>query len=193
MSDTISLIPDSLIQFDTVRLNASDCARLRCSFWEDPTGVGHDGAPETVLRPLEYDPDHDALVYYLDGTVTEPPEGQEYTILRKDVLEMLEGQWVPLPYFAMLGETAATGFQSGPSNWVRGRLRRVENENGEDEILLNLAFDTTLCEILNVHYPGPPPDDASRNQRSAFVSDLPTLGWMLERPWLKGWIAELYT
>lgn len=51
MSDTISLIPDSLIQFDTVRLNASDCARLRCSFWEDPTGIGHDGMPETICAP----------------------------------------------------------------------------------------------------------------------------------------------
>lgn len=192
MSDTISLIPDSLIQFDTVRLNASDCARLRCSFWEDPTGVGHDGSPETILRPLEYDPDHDALVYYVDGMIKEPPEGQEYTILRKDVLEMLEEQWVPLPYFAMLGETAAAGFQSGPSNWVRGRLRRVENENGEEEILLNLAFDTTLCEIINAHYTGPTQDDASRNQRYAFVSDLPTMSWMLESPWLKGWIEELY-
>ncbi|MBB2166617.1 hypothetical protein HLH26_19225 [Gluconacetobacter sp. 1b LMG 1731] len=188
----ISLIPDSLIQFETITLNATECGRIRANFWEEPTGaVNGDGAPEFILRALEEDPESRNMVFHVDGRQRVAPDDAGYIIRRKEIFEVFENEWVPLPYLARIGNTDNEGFRPGPANWVRGRLRRVETREGEETILLNIAFDTTVAPYFDGHYMAPTPDDEARGQKFAFVAELENISWLIDSSWLKDWLEEL--
>ncbi|MBS1092471.1 virulence factor SrfB [Gluconobacter sp. Dm-74] len=195
----ISLIPNSLIQFETHDLDAKGWGNGRVSFWEEPSehNASSDAtdAPEFTLRMLERDPDTGDMVFFSKGRLHKVPDDCGYAIGRKDVFEMFENQWVPLPFLAIIGDGDRESFRPGPSNWVRGRLRRTEDPDTPEgeKIFLNIAFDTTLASSdENSSYLAPTAEDESREQRYAFVSEPHNISWLLDSDWLKDWISELY-
>lgn len=192
MPSLISLIPDSLIQFETIVLDATECGRIRANFWEESTGAANgNGAPEFVLRALEEDPESGNMVFYVDDRQRVAPDEAGYVIRRKEIFEIFENEWVPLPYLARIGSADNEGFRPGPANWVRGRLRRTESREGGETILLNIAFDTTVAPHFDGHYMAPTPDDEARGQKFAFVADLESISWLIDSSWLKDWLEEL--
>jgi hypothetical protein len=190
MSDHISLIPDSLIQFETIMLDQEDCTDITVRFYEQQRN-GPNGEPECVLRMPEKDQDSGNQVFYADGRDHVVPDGADYQIKYKDIYKVFKNEWVPLPYLARVGVTDDEGFKPGPANWVRGRLRSEYKGPGEEVIFLNIAFDTSIAPYYEGRYLAPTPDDEARGQSFAFVSDLDSISWLIESAWLKDWLAEL--
>ncbi|MFT8417266.1 MAG: virulence factor SrfB [Acetobacter sp.] len=190
MSDHISLIPDSLIQFETIALDHKDCTDIAVKFYEQQRN-GPNGETECVLRMPQKDQDSGNLVFYADGQEHVVPDEAEYQIKYKDIYKVFKDEWVPLPYLARIGATDDEGFKPGPANWVRGRLRSEYKGPGEEVIFLNIAFDTSIAPYYEGRYLAPTPDDEARGQSFAFVPDLDSISWLIDSAWLKDWLAEL--
>lgn len=172
--EELLLVPDSLLQFTTIHLDFSSL-RERIeqdyvfSLVSDPTSNSNEslsitrnlGNTRNVGRPILLD---------FPGIIT----------------QLFEGQWLPLPWLRKVDERK---FQNGPSNWVRGRLRRKPESR---DFLLELAFDTAIernpatSQDGTTIYNGPKPDDIN-NGASYALPHLPSINrnWLARNIWVQ--------
>lgn len=131
MPETLSLVPNSLLQFRTIAL--PDGRKKRARFFEEELAPapGPDGTPQrrVALRRLESDPETETEFWRENGEAIPVPAGEEgVTIRGEDVLEIFGDEWIPLPCFARLGTSGQGAFLPGPTNWARVRLRAPRAE-----------------------------------------------------------------
>ncbi len=185
----VNLVPNSGIQFLVVPIDLDRVGRLRRDFWEQPSGLHEDGSPKVILRPLE-ETDAGRLRDPISGQV--PPEAQTYQIGRKQVIEMMRRQWLPLPYFKTTRAGASESYAAGPANWARGRL--IEPAPGATGsaswFQLIVAFDTSL-EPVEPDYLAPTLDDSQAQEVFAFVHRPDEIGWFMNQVWVGDWLMQV--
>lgn len=187
MTRTITLIPDSGLQFWSLVFSTEQIKNIRCWFWEERDGEYEDGSPRYILHALQEDAETGVIKDPLTGRA--PPEDQIYDVTWKSVVQFLKNQWLPLPFFALLSAEQGGGkvFRKGPGNWARGRFTELE----QDQIHLDLVFDTTLEEMAEDGlYNAPTFEDSQRQDHFRFVSSLGDIAWFLNEAWVGDWLLK---
>ncbi|MBS1016962.1 virulence factor SrfB [Acetobacter persici] len=214
MSETLSLVPGSLIQFHRIPLDLSRFRKVLAtfSFWVRPDQEESTAEQKiTKLIPLSridengqecwewYEPvpgqsgRDERKVLPCRGGI--PPE-EIISVSYKNIRETCTDQWIPMPWLAHWENENGSEFHNYPSNWVRGCLR--VDENGEN-CHIELAFDTTID--LN---------ETSQTSRGGDGRMMPTLAdvrddiafgmpadpnvlrnWLTENFWLREWMTDL--
>lgn len=188
MAQTITLIPDSGIQFWPVSFSTDHVKKIRKWFWEERNGEYEDGTPRYLLHLLTEDTETGVIRDPYTHNI--PPEEEIYELGLKQVLEVLENQWVPLPFFAHDSSTtlAEPTLRRGPANWVRGKLIH----GTDDHLTFILAFDTALESEDSVFYNAPTLEDSQRQDHFLFTAQPRTMNWFLNEGWVGDWLAQIH-
>lgn len=187
MSRIITLIPNSGIQFWSIKIPVAQLKNMHCWFWEERNGEYEDGTPRYILHSLKEDSETGNLKDVQSGQI--PPENQIYEISWKSMAETFLHQWIPLPYFALVSgeENGKEIFRKGPANWVRGYLTKIE----EDCFHFDLVFDTNLDTQRNSDvYNSPTFEDSQRQDYFKFVSNFSEVAWFLNEGWIGDWLLK---
>lgn len=191
MSQLITLVPNSGIQFWDIDLDMEKMPRLVRSFWEEKIGEVPDesGTIPVILRPL-----HDE-----NGILSDPVTGQipspdeRYDIGRNQAFALHMNRWMPLPYFQIRahGQRGEPIYARGPTNWVRGRLTEHPVPAAGRTHRLTLAFDTGLVQPeVNGPYVGLSRKDSEEQKEFAFVAAMEQNSWFLDEVWVGDWLYD---
>lgn len=207
--DTITLVPQSGIQFVEYGFDFSQTAQFSRSFIERPIGERTgEGAREFKLIPNWND----------DQPNSDPPHmpqstDDEYSVSKSRVLDIFMNRWVPVPFLRIEpGRDAYNNetFADGPVDWVRIRVTETRKAHGDTEASHRVvfAFDTTLIEPrLNRPYLGISAADAQQGESFRFVHKLKDLAVFLsnktypqgeDKPavdsqtWLTAWLEAIF-
>ena len=178
---TLTIVPQSGIQFLDLRLNSKGDRFARTWGCFDATKKGEKPKPGDFALARR-----DDLPMHRD-TASLPVK---YNIGRREVFEMFEGRWVPIPFFRRIGES----FFRGPTNWARLLLIPLgaADEHGNDYHLV-LALDTNLMEVVEGRpYLAPSPRDAEAGLAFALANEYEPVTWFLSEEWVRLWIDELF-
>lgn len=188
-TETVTLIPNSGVQFMDFGFDSAAAAKLGRSF----AFVRDPGSADTVsIHPLEPGPD-DSLVYIRPGETTRitAHEDQIYSMNPENALRRLDRLWLPFPFFRRSGAS----FDDGPTTWARIKVVRLDapDEAGRTHRVI-LAFDTLLTPRL----PGQPyaapeeTSDATEKVFFGFCSDHRRNSAFMALPWVAGWLRDQY-
>ncbi|WP_454691471.1 virulence factor SrfB [Achromobacter aloeverae] len=109
----------------------------------------------------------------------------------KESLELLDGLWLPVPFFRYLSPTR---FDQGPNNWARLRIVKLAtpDEHGNSH-RLTLAFDTRIMPRRDgVAYLAPNNEDLQNGQVFRLAVHLNEMHWFLDLVWVKEWLSEVF-
>jgi hypothetical protein len=192
MSNLITLIPNSGIQFWDIDLDLEKLPRLVRSFWEEKISEDQDenGKYPVILRELR--DEEGQLTDPVSGQI--PPSDEIYNIGRTQALDLHMNRWVPLPYFQVRarGQKGEQLYDKGPSNWVRGRLTEHPAAAQGRTHRLTLAFDTALLKREgNDIYVALSPEDSERQREFVFVPDSNDNSWFLDEVWVGDWLYDM--
>ncbi len=187
---SVSLIPQSCVQFLDFGLNLGSVGSPARSFWER----SRSDAPERFeLRFLETDEAGELRDVETGET---PPEERRYSVKAAQAVETFLGQWLPLPYFRVTQETlgSPSRFAKGPSNWCRVRIVELDEPDAHGNThRVSLAFDTELLpESADRPYLAPSPEDARSRQLFAMAAHESHNSWFLAEDWVDEWLEELF-
>ncbi len=127
-------------------------------------------------------------------------EEPEIRFTPQQVVERVEGIWLPLPFFRTAGlrDGQEQRFRYGPTDWVRAKLDAVE---GADECLtykLTVAVDTEVMDSISVTeatggngYPCLAADDVLEGAEYQFFPSIRDNWWFVEMSWLDDWLKRV--
>lgn len=175
-SQVVPLIPGSGIQMIDIGLSVDKNTPVPQDWgWFDPVdGLANDRVPDCIRRG--------------DGEARGP---ESYSIVLKDVLEMFDRQWMPLPIFRT---ELSGGFFRGPVNWARAYLARLDTPDDEgNEFRLVIALDTALLEFDDAAaYLAPAPEDARIGRPFALAGHRAGATWFYRQDWIRDWCLAVY-
>ncbi|CAH2603865.1 conserved protein of unknown function [Rhodovastum atsumiense] len=186
----VPLVPGSGIQFLDVPLGL-EALRLTRDWYELPR---QDGL--AALRPLREMPDDPGnWACEQDGRLVPVARDDEraYTLdLRGALLPFLR-KWVPVPFLQVEvdGPPGRRRLSPGPSNWARLHVVQLATpDEGGFSHRAVLAFDTTLAKRDDAAgYLAPREGEPGR---FALATRTEEVAWLLNTPWMQGWLAETY-
>jgi hypothetical protein len=180
-SRTVTVIPHSGIQFLDFRINSKGPRVPRDWSCYDASKKGAaPAAGDFALVKRDDEPVH-------RQTAALPVK---YNLGPRDVFEMFEGRWVPVPLFRRVGQ----GFFNGPTNWARICLMPLAapDDEGNDYHLV-MALDTNLMPFAEGRpYLAPSARDAEAGLVFALANRIEAVGWFLGEEWVRLWIEELF-
>lgn len=206
--DTITLVPQSGIQFVEYGFDFARTAQFSRSFLERPVGEPlADGEREYKLIPnwnddlVNADPPHMPLA-----------TDDEYSISKNRVLDIFLDRWVPVPFLRIEpGRDTYNNetFADGPVDWVRARIVETRKGHGDGEATHRVvfAFDTALVEARpNRPYLGISSADAQQGESFRFVHKLRDIAVFLSnksqaseqdkvadsQAWLTAWLEAIF-
>lgn len=190
-NETISLVPNSGVQFIDFALHANDINGLsRPVTYRDRNG----DTSEVSIHPVYPGPqDADYRIFRMvpGGPLQEVDEDHTYDVKAAAALSRFDGQWLPFPFF----RRSDGGFDEGPTTWSRIRciaLPKPDAKGATHRVVM--AFDTLLTPRL----PGQPytapeePSDATDKVTFGFCADHDRNVSFMSLPWVNGWLREAY-
>jgi len=185
----IPLVPNSGIQFIDVPLPLEG-VRISRDWYEVPLAEGL-----AALKPLRAAPDEGGYTYDSDGKamfVSADEEGRYTTDTRAALLPFL-GKWVPVPFLQVEvdGPPGRRKLAPGPQNWARIRIVELAPKEAEGHThRAVLAFDTaTVARTQGAGFLAPWDRETAR---FALGSQVEEVSWLVDTPWMRGWLAEMY-
>ncbi len=204
LGSTVTLVPYSGIQFLTYEFNLDEVSRFTRTFvWRETPGRQDENTKQLNLIPGsdEINPDGSPTVVPSSGDIT-------IDVSKARALVPFVDQWMPLPYFAVVGGDGNGTFKRGPSNWVRVKVSEVSDEENRSDITHRavFAFDTELLERTGELYVAPSEEDAKERQTFRLATKIADIGWVLSPPrkdvakgsflenqeWVSRWVEESY-
>jgi len=146
-------------------------------------------APDAPLARLKYDERSNSFYH-----PAEPGKavGADYSVALDTSLSLLEGLWLPLPFFRFTPPRHFDG--GGPLNWVRARLVALPEADVDGNThRLTLAFDTRVLESREgTAYLAPSEADIRAGAAFALAHQSDEMGWFLDLGWVDGWLREVF-
>jgi len=179
--DRITLVMGSGVQFvDFV---------LRLDLRRQMPGEFVRPGPDAPLARLQYDERSNTFYH-----PAEPGKavGSDYGVALELSLALLEGLWLPLPFFRA---SPPRRFDAGPVNWARARLVALPQEDIDGNThRITLAFDTrVLASREDSVYLAPSEADIRAGSLFALAHQANEMGWFLDLAWVNGWLREVFT
>lgn len=207
--DTITLVPQSGVQFVEYGFDLDTLPRFSRSFIERPTQkTAEDGSVEYELLPNWNDDNQDPNA---DGPYREQRRDVAYDINAQRALDVYLNQWIPVPFLRIKPGSDNLGneiYDRGPVDWVRVRVVESRKAHGDAECSHRVvfAFDTSLeTKRQNRAELAITSDDAMQKQSFRFVHRLVNLAGFLEniaeqpsgqkvdtQVWLKSWLEIVF-
>lgn len=204
----ISLIPGGPLQFLDLAFNIDQLPRIREEFWEyDEVGPGGD----IVWTLLSLDADAEGNSGYINrqtqlratdprtdtgGDGTGKAVSPLYSINVEKALDPFLDHWIPLPFLRTLPSRpgAEALFRHGPTNWCRGRLSRLpDNDPGGNTHCLTIVFDPTVeGDTPNAFYAALCGQDVSEGAEFALAANIRHNARFLKNDWVRDWVKEMY-
>lgn len=214
----VSLVPRGVPQYLDLAFNVGSIDRVQCNFWEYCANTAS-GKPKWHLYELVQD-DRDASIY-LDGqtlkeaTVPDnynaalnpaaprikPGDAMSpmYSINTDKALEPFLDTWIPVPFLRveLTAGGSALAFDQGPENWARAYISRLpEGHKSKQSHHITIAFDMTVdkrhSDGQSDFYPGITQADIHDGAEFRLATQLSEYAWILDREWLRDWVAELF-
>ncbi len=194
---TISLIPNSGLQFLDFVFDVDKLPKINRVFWEEKLldqPPDENGKVPVNLRCLYPDDRTGELVDPATGAA--PPESETYSFNKAKALEVFLGKWVPLPVFRVKSKSAQGGdvFDRGPTNWVRVRVVELPERDREgNSHQVSVAFDTAVRPRDEGRpYLVPSQGDSEQEQEFVFVPSEKDNAWFINEDWMDQWLDELF-
>lgn len=194
---TISLIPNSGLQFIDFTFNIDKIAKINRVFWEEQilnAPPDENGKIPVNLRCLYPDEKSGELRDPVTGAT--PAESETYALNKQRGLEPFLGKWVPLPYFRVKSKSAqgTDVFDRGPTNWARVRVVELaERDRDGNSHHVCLCFDTGVRPRDDGRpYLVPSPGDSEQEQEFVFVPSERDNAWFVNEDWVDQWLEELF-
>lgn len=192
----VSIIPGGCPQFLDFSLPEEDIRRLRMYFREEKKQEG---------QGEEHNGDSGRYTHYLrclteteNGLVdqlTNLPCEEDYAVEARRAVEILEGQWLPIPFLRTLEQLWPDGekrFECGPSNWARARIARSESFPGLLRTVV--AFDTNVEDrpAQGEQYHALSPQDVTAHGHFMLARLVRDNSWFLNAAWVDEWVYGLF-
>ena len=195
--DVVTLVPLSGIQFLDFSLKFDDLGRQSRWFVERETKDSDDETRLSLIPLTEVaGEDGTRLQDLVSGAFFEDEEA--YKVDGRSALEPFLGQWLPVPFFRIIGMDSRRQevHERGPINWARVYIVKLATPeaNGATHRLV-LAFDTDTQDAdRSEHQPYVMPTrlDAETEERFSFAASDPDLLWFLDADWIEDWLSNLY-
>ena len=178
--DVVKLVSDTGIQFMDFAFHQDQITPVNGAF----TLVDGD-----VLCRLQRHTDG-SFFYDIDSEKRQSAEPTlDMSILKS--LELLDGVWLPLPFFRYMPPHT---FDQGPSNWSRMRFVKLpEPDIDGNTYRLTLAFDTRVTpKKSSTAYLIPNGEDVSSGVSFRVATKLAQMRWFQDLPWVKEWLLEVF-
>jgi hypothetical protein len=173
--DVVPLIPGTGVQFLDLGFSIGKQPEVPREWgFFDPRTTLNDKTPPCVRRGEE-EP---------DGRI------ESYTIDLREVEQMFDRAWVPLP----LLRREAQGYHRGPTNWARAYLAKLDEPDADGHhYRLVIAADTTLLDFVDSEaYLAPSPSDARNGNKFSLPGPKDPIDWYFGESWVKDWCLEAF-
>jgi len=182
--ERITLIRDSGIQF-------LDFALKPVLRKELPGEFVRQSANGPLIRLLYNERDDNYLLPAAAGTLPKVAK-PELSIPLEQSLKLLEGIWLPLPFFRF---NPPRTFSGGPANWARVQILALETPDEDGNTYrVSMAFDTKVHPVRsNTQYLAPNEDDIKSGVGFALAHRSNELGDFLDASWIDGWLREVFS
>ncbi|WPU22165.1 virulence factor SrfB [Cedecea neteri] len=116
----------------------------------------------------------------------------EYSLSTEESLRLLQGVWLPLPFFRFSPPRA---FAQGPTNWVRVQFHELAEPDEKGNCWRAVViFDTRILpNHSNTQYLAPGEDDVRSGTGFALARHNHEMGEFLALPWVDEWLRDVYT
>ncbi len=179
--ETVTLVSDTGIQF-------MDFA-LALDLRKEPPG---EFVPLTHSLPIRllYNEEKDFYFYEPEPEKIEKAK-PVFSIDMKSSLELLDGLWLPIPFFRFMPPHR---FDEGPSNWARMRLVKLPNPDIDgNSHRLTLAFDSRVMPKQDgTAYLAPNEEDVNSGVAFRLACNTRDTQWFLDRDWVREWLLEIF-
>ncbi|MGA3681809.1 virulence factor SrfB [Pseudomonas graminis] len=179
--DTVTLVSDTGVQF-------MDFA-LRLDPRKEPAGEFATMASGMICRLL-YNEEKDFFFYEPEPEKIEKTK-PVFSIDLRSSLELLDGLWLPLPFFRFMPPHR---FDEGPSNWSRMRLVKLPAPDIDGNThRLTLAFDSRVMPKRDgTAYLAPNEEDVSSGVSFKLANKARETRWFLSQSWVSEWLLEVF-
>ncbi len=199
---TLSLIPDSGIQFLDYLVDTAKCKSLKFHFLDLEQEINSSETSSTIkqfVHPVQTNTNEDEQSYreetyssiYSDGP--KDVVDNVYQVSPKNAFEVFDRQWLPIPYFRLT--SVSDVYDNGPTNWARVYLAKpLESDPPNSPYRMIIAFDTEILERRpNRPYAGPEKADAQDPAiRFAWLGDLAQQMTFASGSWQHNWILASF-
>ncbi|KAA0262954.1 virulence factor SrfB [Hafnia alvei] len=180
----VALIQNSGIQFLDFALKPNFTAELPGKFVRQTAN----GPLLRLLHNAESD------TYWLPAPAGTPPERvkPESSISLEQSLQLLNGIWLPLPFFRF---NPPRTFLGGPDNWVRMQVIALDKPDRDGNTYrVCMAFDTAIsADGHNIESLQPSENDVKSGAGFALAYRSEELAEFLDLTWVDGWLREVFT
>src|SRR5476651_591324 len=182
--EKITLIRDSGIQF----LDFALTPLLR----KERAGEFVRQSANGPLLRLEYNQRDDNFLLPAAAGTPRKPAKPEYSFPLERSLKLLDGIWLPLPFFRF---NPPRTFSAGPVNWARVQILTLATPDQDGNThRVSMAFDTKIYpDRANTQYLAPSEDDIKSGVGFALAFRSNELGDFLDLSWIDGWLREVFT
>lgn len=179
--DTVTLVSDTGVQF-------MDFA-LRLDPRKEPAGEFAPMSSGLICRLL-YNEEKDFFFYEPEPEKVEKAK-PVFSIDLRSSLELLDGLWLPLPFFRFMPPHR---FDEGPNNWSRMRLVKLPASDIDGNThRLTLAFDSRVMPKRDgTAYLAPNEEDVSSGVSFKLASKARETRWFLGQAWVNEWLLEVF-
>lgn len=179
--DTVTLVSDTGIQF-------MDFA-LRLDPRKEPAGEFAPMISGLICR-LMYNEEKDFYFYEPEPEKVEKAK-PAFSVDMKSSLELLDGVWLPIPFFRFMPPYR---FDEGPSNWSRMRLVKLATPDIDGNThRLTMAFDSRVMPKRDgTAYLAPNEEDISSGVSFKLATKASETRWFLSQPWVNEWLLEVF-
>lgn len=137
--------------------------------------------------------DDNGFFYSTDNTGSQSSKTNaqpKYELGLQDSLSLLNGHWLPLPFFRY----SSSRYDNGPNNWARIRfIELAEPDFDGNTHRITLAFDTKLMSHnKNTHYLAPSQEDVAAPSIFKMGLGLSEIKWFFDLSWVSNWLLEIF-
>ena len=192
-ADTVTLMPNSAIQFLVNVLDRDMTGAISRRFYEDTSAA--DDSDGAVLYTVKLED---------DGSFHHPVTHQvadvrhTYAIDGASALDAFLNHWLPVPFMRVIADEdgGAPVLDEGPSNWARIFITRDDTGDlGNISHRVVLAVDTTCCPKQRGRtrtFAAPSLEDAQDGGLFRFSDDEADIAWFVTEAWVDDWVRERY-
>ncbi len=201
----VNLIPGGCPQFLDFGLDTEPLRREARLFREETAteAQGQGRYPHYLRCLVDEDPDNPGmLVDMREARGTRDPRSgmqlpqtfaEDYDVRLLDSLECFKGEWLPLPFLRVTGQTWPDGMprvERGPANWARGMLLPTDDDPAVWHLVV--AFDTKIEDKPQGidRYFALSQDDLNAASEFILAWHVRDNSWFVNEGWIDEWIHE---
>lgn len=200
-AESVTLVPDTGIQFLDYAFDASSARKLSFQFFDEYRSSSSKDGRHVIVHPLaavtedggdDAGADDRSYASLLPGGPTGLGAEETYHVSGRQALKIFDRVWLPVPFYRI--GTSPGSFDDGPTNWARVYIAAPGPQDPQDAAYrVVLAFDTEILERpADGCYAAPEKSDVVDLIQFAWVGDINKQLAFAGGDWQRPWIESVY-